>query len=981
MKKLLGGFFLPLALSAGHSLAATYTVSNLNDSGSGSLRSALQSANGAPGSTVVFGVSGTITLTTPLPDILAKTAISGTTAPGYSSSPVVAVNFAGNPGLSVAKGGDESSITGLSLVNAGNAGVTLRGSKVTVAGNYIGLLPNGALGGNFGDGIRILAGSGSNLIGNFNPVESIDYYDTSDSSAFTVQPVSGWQGIRNSGTTAGEFLICGTSGSNGLIYNGPIDGGGDSYTVVYPGSTTISTSAYGPDNPAGGGVRIVGAYRKSGTTEVNFGFVWEGTLDQLPSGGSWRTIAYPGATYQFVHSTMGRLAVGNSDGPALDGKLPLGAGKAYIYDLVDNTFVTNIVFPGSKSNTAYGIWQNGLTSYTICGGYSPKVASNLQNPEIPMTKSKGFLVDYDSQTGKFSNWTSFDYPNGPAGVDFVTHFQGISSTEPGVYTLSADSAESGSSTPVRGSWVSVRRNSDGTFDKGAWVDLDYDGAEGFTSNDSVYGNYVVGFASGSSTIPYQAELNINFQLSNVIAGNRANGIAVMGSHDNVIAMNYIGTDPSGTATGFGNGANGVLVTNGATQNLIGGVAFGVNNPTGSKNPANAVFQRPVQGNLISGNIGNGVLVNANSTDTVLSGNYIGTDADGLAALANGGDGVTVDNANRTQFLGCTFYQNPFVYYNVISGNRGHGVRVRDSNNVVVQANFLGMGSDNATSVPNGGNGLLLEGNSKNPQVGGVIPLGNVISGNTLNGIAVTDKVSGFISFNTFGGIAAFQTFPSPNGQNGILVTSSGGKNTIRTCIISGNLGNGIELSGDATDVQITDTSVGTTTTITGTIPNQGSGIVIRGRAHDNAIGGFQRSVEPTCYVSGNKKFGIVVSEGAYNNSIFNTIVGIGAANAGAMPNSEGGILLDRGSRGTTIGGKKTKFQNKIQSNDKAGLYINVSRQNTILGNSITDNSEVGIYAFGPCTGTVIRQNTVTGNGSGGTNNVDLTKSSGILYVP
>jgi parallel beta-helix repeat protein len=981
MKKLLGGIFLPIALSAGQSLAATYTVTNLNDSGSGSLRAAIQSANGDPGSTVEFSAAGTINLASPLPEITATTTISGTTAPGYAGSPVVAVNFAGNPGFAVAKGADASAISGLSLVGAGNAGVTLRASRVKVAGNYIGLLPNGSVSGNFGDGIRILAVSGNNLIGNFNPVESIDYYDTSDSGAFTVQPVTGWQGIRNSGTNAGEFLICGTSGTNGLIYDGPIDGGGDSYTVVYPGSTTIATSVYGPDNPISGGVRLVGSYRKTGTTEYNFGFVWEGTLDQLPSGGTFRTISYPGATYQFTHSTMGRLAVGNADGPALDGKIPLGAGKAYIYDLETNTFVTNIVFPKSKSNTAYGIWQNGPTTYTICGGYSPNVTSNLQTPGVPLTQGKGFLVDYDFHTGKFSNWTSFDYPNGPVGVDFITHFEGISSAEPGVYTLSADSVQAGSANPVQGSWVSVRRNSDGTFDKGVWVDLNYPNSDGVASSNSVYGNYVVGISIGSDTFSYQAVINSDFQLSNVIAGNHANGIAVMGSNDNVIAMNYIGTDPAGTASGFGNGSNGVFVSNGAARNLIGGVAFGVNNPTGSKNPANAVFQRPIQGNLISGNYGHGVLINANSTDNVLSGNYIGTVATGTAALANGGDGVMVEDANRTQFLGCTLYQNPFVYYNVISGNRGHGVRVRNSNNVVVQANFLGMGSDNATSVPNGGNGLLLEGNSRNPQVGGVIPLGNVISGNTFNGIEVTDRVSGFISFNTFGGIAAFQQFPSPNGQNGILITSAGGNNTIRTCIISGNLGNGIELSGNAKGVQITDTSVGTTTTITGTIPNQGSGIVIRGKANGNAIGGFQPSVEPTCFISGNKKYGIVISEGAYNNSIFHSNIGIGAANSGAMPNDEGGILLDRGSRNTTIGGRKTPFQNTIQSNGKAGLYINISRQNTILNNIVTENSEVGIYAFGPCNGTTIKGNTVTDNGSGGTNNVDLTNSKGIIFVP
>lgn len=59
-------FLLALILTSGAATAATFTVSNLNDSGPGSLRQAVLDANAAPGADdVVFapGVSGTITLT------------------------------------------------------------------------------------------------------------------------------------------------------------------------------------------------------------------------------------------------------------------------------------------------------------------------------------------------------------------------------------------------------------------------------------------------------------------------------------------------------------------------------------------------------------------------------------------------------------------------------------------------------------------------------------------------------------------------------------------------------------------------------------------------------------------------------------------------------------------------------------------------------------------------------------------------------
>ncbi len=995
------GLILPFALLTSQAVAATYTVNSLADSGTGSLRQAILSANANKGSIVAFAISGTINLSTPLPAITSQVTIDGTTAPGFSVGPVVSVNFNSIPGITVAAGADGTNIKSLSLVRALNAAITLQASKITVQGNYIGLLTSGSPAGNLGDGVKIVAPSGGNLIGNSDPVSSVDYFNTSNTSNFTVQPVTAWQGIRNDRNIPDHYLICGTTNTNiGLLYIGPIAGApapsGQSFKVIYPDSntaTTVATSVYGPDNldnlPTGM-LRLVGSYRVTPSQVFNYGFVWEGITGQLPSGGVFRTIAYPGATYQFTHSTMGNLAVGNADGPQPVGSdltLPIGPGVAYIYDLSKNVFVTNIVFPGSKSNSAYGIWQNGTTKYTICGGYSPLAVNNLTNEKLPLTQGKGYLVDYDSANNTFSNWTSFDYPNGPGGINFITHFESISSTEPGVYSLCADSVQTGSANPAQGSWVSVRRQSDGTFDKGTWVDLNYHPAgPNVTSSNSVYGNQVVGLVVASTSFPFQATVNIGFRKSNVISSNSGNGINISGSNGNVVAMNYIGTDPSGSANhGFGNSANGILVTGASSGNLIGGQAAGANNPTGSKNTTTPVFQVPPQGNLISGNLADGVVINGGSTRNVLSGNFIGTDATGDSALGNGGDGVAIVNASNNSLIGCTLFQNPFVFYNVIAGNAGNGVSLTNANNVTVQANFLGIAADNATSIPNQGNGLLVAGTSQSTQVGGVIPLGNVISGNMLNGILVRDQVSGFVSFNTFAGIAAFKTSPSPNGLDGILITSTGGSNTVRTCIISGNNGNGIEIGGNASGVQITETSVGTNSNISSAIPNKGSGIVIRGEAHGNAIGGFQPSVEPQNFVSGNKKYGIAVMDRAYNNSIFHTTIGLGVHVPPPFPiisNITGGILLGMGTNGTTIGGPTTPLQTVIQSNTGPGLYINNSTKNLVLNNSITLNSPVGVYAVGVCTGTLIKGNTIQNNPPpNGTTNIVISGATGVTVTP
>jgi len=931
----------------GRQLLATFSVTNLNPAGPGSLAWAIVQSNVTPGAdTIDFDVAGTIrTGRASLPVVTDRVTIDGASAPGFAGAPRVTVDFQGSAGLRFGVGGDASTLRSLSVVGAGTAGVMLDASFVTLEGNYIGLRADGLTpAGNRGDGVQINPWSHNNLIGHADPVTGVSYYNA---SSVGMQPVSGWQGIRES-ETPGQYLITGTSNSNGLLYVGPLSGsGGTSYSVNFPGAT--ATSVYGPDAVGNGVVRLVGTYR-TGDSVVR-GFAFQGTTDQLSQAGNYRTIAYPGAQFTYVHSTMGDLAVGNADGP--EGNLPVGTGHAFIYDLKTDTFLADVVYPGSTSTTAYGVWDNGLGRYTICGGYTTPGSGGK-------TLASGYLVDFDAKTGQFSNWTSFDYPNGPAGQDFATHIQGLSSVEKGVYTLAADSVQSGSTNPAQGSWVSVRRNTDGTFGPAAWVDLNYPGvdpSQALTSNNSVAGNAVVGIVMGKSGVfSFQANVNVGFQLSNVISANGGNGVGVYGSYGNQVAMNYIGTDAGGTL-GRGNAKNGVLLTNGSAFNLIGGQSTGGNDPTAG------VFARPPAGNLISGNGANGVLINNGATANTLSGNFVGTSASGNSPLGNRLDGVAIENADGNQLIGCTFRQDPFVFYNVLSGNGGNGLRITNSNNTTVHANFMGVGADNATVVPNGGDGLLVSGASRNTQVGGVIPLGNVISGNAQNGIEVRDQASGFVSFNTFAGVFAFGG-AAPNRRNGILITSTGGNNLIRTSIVSGNLGNGIEIGGYATGVQVTETAAGTNTGIQYPISNGGSGVKISGHAHGNAIGGFQPSIEPQTTLSGNFRYGVEITDSAHDNAIFHTYIGTNFNATGLLGNFLGGVYLGPGTWGTTVGGSSAAYLNKIVFNYGPGVTIASSSTNSLAGNEIAYNAGDGVAASDGQFN-AIGFNTISSNGGNG----------------
>ncbi|MFM8986672.1 MAG: right-handed parallel beta-helix repeat-containing protein, partial [Planctomycetia bacterium] len=349
------------------------------------------------------------------------------------------------------------------------------------------------------------------------------------------------------------------------------------------------------------------------------------------------------------------------------------------------------------------------------------------------------------------------------------------------------------------------------------------------------------------------------------------------------------------------------------------------------------------------------------------GNFVGTTGSGNAALGNAADGVAIVNASGNSLLGTTFRQDPFVFYNVLSGNGGNGLRITSSNDTIVQANFTGIGADNATVVANGGSGILVNGTSARTIVGGPIPLGNVNSGNNRHGLEIAGRASGFVAFNSFVGMVAFGG-AAPNRLNGIQITATGGDNLIRTCLVAGNYGNGIVIGGNATGVTIEDTAAGTNAAISSAIANYGSGLVITDNAHGNAIGGFQPSVETKVHLSGNLRYGLEIIGNARNNRIFNSVIGAGFQASNPIPNALGGIFVGPGTSGTIIGGAQPFMANRVLTNNGQGITISGSSGNRVLGNEIRGNLLDGILlvaATDTTVGGVGAGNTIVSNGLNG----------------
>jgi hypothetical protein len=299
---------------------------------------------------------------------------------------------------------------------------------------------------------------------------------------------------------------------------------------------------------------------------------------------------------------------------------------------------------------------------------------------------------------------------------------------------------------------------------------------------------------------------------------------------------------------------------------------------------------------------------------------VGTRARGDGALANAGAGVRIAWSDRNRLIGCRFQDEPFVYYNVVSGNGRSGLHIRNSDDVVVHANFLGVGADNTTLIPNAGDGILVDGDSEGTQVGGVIPLGNVAAGNRRNGIAVRDTARGFITFNTFGGLLAFKG-AAPNGGSGLLVTSTGGDNLARTNVFSGNAGNGVTITGAARGVTLDPNIVGATTNGMSPLPNGRNGVEVSGTAHDNVIGGNRRSVIPQNTFSGNTGHGLVIRGRAHDNRVINSYVGTKIFGREALPNGRGGILIADRARDNVIGVAGVRPANLVSGNAGNGVTL------------------------------------------------------------
>src|SRR5262245_41404415 len=158
-----------LALTTAPVRAATFVVSNNADSGPGSLRQAMESANAtAAWDVITFALSiGQLTITplTSLPIVWNPVFINGTSQPGYSGVPIVEIDghLTDGSGFQVYGGG--SSIRGLTINRFPYRGIVLASQSNSVSACHIGTNRTGTVALGNVDGILIGNGASNNGVG------------------------------------------------------------------------------------------------------------------------------------------------------------------------------------------------------------------------------------------------------------------------------------------------------------------------------------------------------------------------------------------------------------------------------------------------------------------------------------------------------------------------------------------------------------------------------------------------------------------------------------------------------------------------------------------------------------------------------------------------------------------------------------------------------------------------------------------------
>lgn len=644
-------------------------VTNTADSGPGSLRNAITTANSQAGAgTIRFSIPGTGVQTirplTPLPQITDSVTIDGYTQPGAAPGQLASTNL---PVLLIQVTGTNSSppseglkisasscmLRGLVINGFGQSGVTLNTGTTSnrVEGCFLGTDPTGnyplgngdygllvlsgwnviggstpgagnLVSGNRKNGIEVLSPAHDNLIQG-NIVGASASGTTAVSNAWTGVMLDGAPSNTLGGTTATAGNLISGNGQNGvfLIWSGA---SGNLIAGNYIGTDATGTNAI--PNKENGLVIRHGSTNLIGGTQP--------AARNLISGNSGVGISI------FGLSARSNIIQGNLIGTDVGGMKALRNGSSGI---VINVSASRNIVGGDVIGTRNVISGNGANGVQLADASTSSnvVQGNFIGVDITGTNALGNGGD---------GLVISDTPNNLVG--------GI---QPG-----AGNVISGNKATA----ISVYGiNARGTLIQGNLIGTD---ATGMRAIGNTYGGISV-------SCPGNQIGGLTPSARNVISGC---GLSAIGfghpeASNNIVLGNFVGTDITGT-NALGNGEDGILLWAGS-DNQIGGSA-------------------PGAANVIVASRRRGMTVYLGAQRTIIQGNSFGTDLSGTRMLGNTGPGLYISDAHNS-IVGGTAPGEA----NKLAYNGGAGIQVGPGTNNALRANAIW--SNGGLGIDLGGDGV------------------------------------------------------------------------------------------------------------------------------------------------------------------------------------------------------------------------------------------------------------------------------------
>jgi hypothetical protein len=889
--------------------AATFSVTSTADSGANTLRQAIldANANGATADTINFAIAGsgpfTISLLSALPAISSPTTIDAS-AEAISGAPGVRIARSAGfvaPGLQFAAGANGSSVSYLSITDFAGHGIDILVSSVSVSNCFVGLAPDGVTdAGNNSSGIRI----------------------------------NGASAVIGSGT-ATRNVISG-NGQYGIL----VEAAGDAAAIR---GNRIGTNAAGTA-AVPNGFHGIGAAGGSG---VNVGGTAAGQGNVI-SGNTQLGV-------NLASPTDGWNLRGNLIGTTITGTAALPNGTGGINVIGDNHFIgfndatgRNVI----SGNNPVGITVNaGADNITIRANH---IGTNGLGTASLGTQTRGINI-VGAVTGCVIGGTSSGERNVISGN---LNYGVISAAAANNCTISGNyigTDATGAVAVANGTGVELRGENmllggDSVGERNIISGNTVTGVTFWGSTNSIKGNFIGTNATGTSAIGNGAH-GIGVSATggtiggtaagefNLISGNGSNGINFATASGVLIVGNQIGTNAAGSAA-IPNGSVGVwLRGNGHT---LGGTTAAARN-------------------LISGNDEQGVILQG--TSNTVAGNYIGTNAAGTAAIANGSGGIRAITAT-----GGTIGGSVSGAGNLISGNASNGISLDgDTSAFVIAGNLIGTNAAGTAALANVGSGIAIGGS--NHTIGGTTAAArNLISGNTFQGV-VLQGTGNVVRGNYIGtNLAGAAAIPNTSGGIRAISTTSGtigGATAGAGNLISGNSSNGILLDANTSALLITGNLIGTNAAGSAAVPNQGSGVSLGGTGH--TLGGNTAAARNL--ITGNGANGVTL--GGSNNLVHGNYIGTNAAGTGAIGNGGYGVRI-YAATGGELGGDTFAKGNLISGNGR-GVSLEQGSTDVVLRNNIiglnasmlnklpNHGTGVEIYSSGNTVGTAGNGNVIAGS--------------------